>query len=155
MKLRLGIYFLKSALTNILGNRLIHAISIGTIFISFILLGVFLLLFVNLNNWVMSWEPPLTMSVYIKKGAGDDALKNIAKAIERIPDAEIKEFISREKALRTLKESLGTQSGLLDGLGKNPLPASFEIFFREAKDKKLDPQQVKEKLEKIDGVGEF
>ena len=132
MKFRLGTYFLKNALTNIFSNRLIHAISIGTIFISFILLGAFLFLFVNLNHWVMSWEPSLTMSLYLEDGIGDEALKQIAVAIEKIPDAEIVEYISKEKALKTLKESLGAQSGLLDGLTENPLPASYEIFFRES-----------------------
>jgi cell division transport system permease protein len=154
MNFRLGTYFLKNALLNILSNRLIHVISIGTIFISFILLGAFLLLFVNLNNWIMSWEPPLTMSLYIKDGLGDNAIKKIAKAIEKMPDAEIVEFISKEKALKTLKESLGAQSGLLEGLGENPLPASFEIFFRESEDKKLDPKTLKEELEKIEGIVE-
>ena len=68
MKLRLCIYFFKTAFNNIKNNRLVHMISIGTISISMLLLGSFLLLSVNISNWLSDWGGALSMSVYIEDG---------------------------------------------------------------------------------------
>ena len=68
MNSRIWIYFLKNALTNILNNRLIHLISMGTISISMLLFGSFMLLYVNINNWIKEWGETLSMSVYLEDG---------------------------------------------------------------------------------------
>jgi len=66
MSLRIWSYYLKHAWANIVANRLIHIISIGTIGISLLLFASFLLLFLNLNTWIMDWGQSLSMSVYLK-----------------------------------------------------------------------------------------
>ena len=63
MALRLWPYFLRQALTNILKNRISHAIGMGTMVVSFLIFGTFLILFVNLNTWIQGWGHALTMSV--------------------------------------------------------------------------------------------
>ena len=154
MGLRIWAYYFKNAFINIVSHRLIHAISIGTISISLLLLGLFILLFVNIDNWISAWGKSLTMSVYLKDGIEKGATKKIKSIILNLPDVEMKGFISKEKAMMNLREALGVQSGLLDGLAKNPLPASFEITFKNIRDNYRDPKKIKEYLEKIQGVDE-
>ena len=101
-------------------------ISIGTITVSMLLLASFLLFSVNLNNWLSDWGKSLTMSVYIKDGLDESTRGKIESALADLKGAEIKEFITKEQALINLKNSLGDQAGLLDGLKDNPLPASYE-----------------------------
>jgi cell division transport system permease protein len=64
------------------------------------------------------------------------------------------EFISKDEAMRELREGLGAQSKLLNGLTENPLPASFEVVFKDARTSGADPEKIKERLEKTEGVEE-
>ncbi|MBN2061119.1 MAG: ABC transporter permease [Deltaproteobacteria bacterium] len=154
MHLREWIYFFKQALINISNNRLIHLISISTISISMLIFGSFLLVSVNLHTWIKAWGGSLSMTVYLQDGIKDEVLKDVETKLRQINKAEVKEFISKEKAMMLLREALGTQSGLLDGLEKNPLPASYDIIFRNATADQIDPRKIKEDIEKIEGVDE-
>ncbi|MBU2497512.1 MAG: permease-like cell division protein FtsX [Proteobacteria bacterium] len=146
--------YFKYALTNISTNRMIHAISMGTITISMVLFGAFVLFFVNVSNLVMEWGHSSSMSVYLKDGIKQDAKQRIESALINLPGAEFKGFISKEQALSDLMETLGPQSGILTGLTRNPLPSSFEIAFRDVQRLQLDPKKIKEELEKLEGVDE-
>jgi len=42
----------------------------------------------------------------------------------------------------------------LDGLKKNPLPASFELLFKDVNIHQINPGKMKEEIEKIEGVDE-
>jgi cell division transport system permease protein len=153
-KLRLWAYYFKHAFASIRGNRLIYFISTGTIAISLLLFGAFVLLSVNFSNWVQSWEKSLSVSVYLKDGVDDQKKEKIRGVIEKLPGADIKGFISKEKALRDLEGTLGAQAGLLAGLTKNPLPASYEVVFRNEKLSSEDLKKIKASLEKVEGVDE-
>jgi cell division transport system permease protein len=153
-KLRLWVYYFKHALASVLGNRLTYLISTGTISISLLLFGAFVLLSVNFSNWVQNWEKSLSMSVYLEDGLDEAKTDRIREAIQKLPGAEIKGFISKEKALRDLRATLGSQAGLLEGLTRNPLPASYEVVFRKENLGREDLRGIKEALEKVEGVDE-
>ncbi len=154
MILRLWTYFLKRALSNILEQRFIQFISMGTITISFLLLGAFVLLVVNLNTWLMDWGQSLSMSVYLEETVTEKRKQEIGEALKGIPGAELRGFISKDKALEDLKEAFGAQAALLDGFKENPLPASFELLFLEAEFRNLEPESVKVEIESLEGVEE-
>ena len=88
MKLRLIIYFFKTAFNNIKNNRIVHMISIGTITVSMLLLGSFLLLSVNINNWLSDWGEALSMSVYIEDNLDENTINKIELAISGLEGAE-------------------------------------------------------------------
>lgn len=154
MNLRLWPFFFEQALKNIMSNRVVHVIGLITMVVSMLIFGTFLLLFVNLGTWIQGWGHSMSMSVYIEDGVNEDARHRIRTSITELPTAEIKRFISKEAALKDLKKCLGSHAGLLDGLSDNPLPASFELVLEDKEGQKPDPQKIKEKLEKIEGVEE-
>ncbi|MFH1350097.1 MAG: permease-like cell division protein FtsX [Pseudomonadota bacterium] len=154
MGLRVWVYFFKCAFLNILDNRFIHLISVGTISISLLLFGSFMLFSINLNTWVAEWGKSLSMSVYLKEGIDLNTKERIESRLTRLPGAVIKGFISKEEAMVHLTAALGSQASLLDGLERNPLPASFEIVFNDVSNHKTDPRKIKESLESMEGVEE-
>lgn len=154
MKMRVWIYFFKAAFLNILHDRLIHLISMGTITIAMLLFGSFLLLYVNLGNWIKEGGESISISVYLEDGIDEGTRQAIEQALRNIPQAEVKAYISKEQAMADLIEVLGEQAGLLHDLKENPLPASFELVFREVNDYQIDPQKIKTDLEKLQGVDE-
>jgi cell division transport system permease protein len=119
-----------------------------------LLFGSFLLLYINLNNWIADWGESLSISVYIEDGLGAEEKENIKSVLLELKGAEIKGFISKEKALENLRDGLGEHSGLLYGMKNNPLPGSFEVVFQDMKDALIDPKSVKKSLEQLDGVDE-
>jgi cell division transport system permease protein len=154
MKLRIWVYFFKQGLLNISSNRLTHFISIGTITISMLLFGSFMLLSNNLNNWIKEWGESISMSVYLKDGIDDKTMHQIESTLTHLKGAEIKEFISKKEAMIQLKKGLGEQAGLLDGLENNPLPSSYELIFKNAKRNRVNPKEIKNSLEKMEGIDE-
>ena len=94
------------------------------------------------------------MSVYLKDGTDKEIKKRIESILINLPGAQIKGFISKEKAMKDLMKALGDQVGLLDGLENNALPASFEVVFKDVNNNQMDPKKMKANLEKIDGVDE-
>ncbi len=154
MNLRIWLYYFKNAFINMMNNRLIHLISMGTITISMLLLGSFMLLSINLDNWIKEWGGTLSMSVYLKDGIDEKVMKEIEKQLQNIKGAKIKGFISKDQAMMQLKESLGGQAGLLSGMKNNPLPSSFELIFEDTDNYRIDPDNIKASLEKMEGVDE-
>ncbi len=154
MSPRLWPYFLKQAIWNMIKNRGVHALGLGTMVASLLIFGAFLLLFVNLDTWLRGWEHALSMTVYLDDGISNAQRNKVASMIKRIPGARIKRFISKADALEELRDALGPQSGLLDGLSTNPLPASFEVVFKGPEVAKTLSSQAMEKLKKTPGVEE-
>lgn len=154
MKIRLWPYFLNQAFANIMNNRLVHFITLGTTTASFIILGLFLLIFFNLNLWLEGWGKSLTLSVYLEDVIENEKRESIRSFIASLPNARIDRFISKDGAFEELKKLLGPHSQFLEALDSNPLPASFEVSFQNDPPLQLDPEDIKKNLEALEGVDE-
>ena len=114
MRLRTCLYLLRQGVDNIFSNRLIHSISVGTIAVSLILLGAFLLLLINMNQWMQEWGQSLSVSVYLEDNIDEEARKAIRDRLDHLPGAEITAFISKETAKKELMEALSNQGYFLE-----------------------------------------
>ncbi|RLB13136.1 MAG: hypothetical protein DRG63_10825 [Deltaproteobacteria bacterium] len=152
--MRLWVRYFRYAFANISNNRLVHVVSTGTITITLLLFSGFVLFFANIDNWVLEWGQSLSMSVYLKQGVDEKAKRKIKSVLAGIPGAKLERFVSKEQAMEELKETLGSQAGLLDGLNTNPLPASFEVAFGAPERAGIDIEKIKKKLENMPGVDE-
>ena len=139
---------------NIRKNLSVHILSLGTIVASLLILGAFLLVFNNLNNWLQRWGTALSMSIYLKDEISEYRRDRVYSFIRNLPEAEIKRFISKEEALKDLKAALGDDAEFLNHLGRNPLPASYEVVFESTGTHGVEPEKIKGELEKLDGVEE-
>ena len=137
---------------NIRKNLTVHILSLGTIVASLLILGAFLLLFGNLDNWLQRLGSSLSMSVYLKDGTSEYKRDKVDSFIRGLPGAEIKQYISKKEAMDDLSAALGNEAAFLKHLTVNPLPASYEVIFRTKEGHAVDPDQIKGQLEKLDGV---
>lgn len=154
MKITFFRYFVRQALANIFTNRLGHMIGVGTMAIAFLIFNAFVLVFINLNHWTKEWGRSLTMSVYLRAEPDMIVLEDIKKELLHFHGVTTMRFISKNDAMKNLRNKLGEKAGLLDGLKENPLPASLEIILSRNKDGDSLPYQLKKRLEKIDIVDE-
>jgi cell division transport system permease protein len=153
MKITFFRYFVRQAMRNMVENRLVHLIGLGTMVIAFLMFDAFILIFVNLNSWTQEQGRSLTMSIYFKGEPERAVIESIKKELLQYP-VSITGFISKDDALKSLRKQLGEKAGLLDGLGENPLPASLEIVLSRDVSGDSLPYELKTRLERINGVDE-
>jgi cell division transport system permease protein len=120
-----------------------------------LLFGLFMLFFTNVDRWLSEWgQSSISMSVYLEDGFDPERREAIKEMLAEIQGVQIRGFISKEKALMQLREALGGQSGLLDGLSGNPLPASFELLIRDLGGQENVAEKLKQRLENEVGIQE-
>jgi len=146
-------YFVRQAMRNMVENRLVHLIGLGTMVIAFLIFDAFILIFINLDSWTREQGRSLTMSIYFQGEPERAVIENIKKELLQYP-VSITDFISKDDALRSLRKQLRDKAGLLDGLGENPLPASLEIVLSRDVSGDSLAYELKRRLEGIDGVDE-
>ncbi len=128
MKIRTMEYFIKEALTSLKRNGLMSFASVTTVALSLLILGMFLVMVLNLNNMASALESQVQISVYLQDGLTDLEMREVGTRITKIPGVVQVNFVGKEEAMSRFKERLGEQQGLLNALGEaNPLPNAFEV----------------------------
>lgn len=107
-----------------------HVLTAATMAIALFLFGAFMLLQTNLEYLVRGWGEELQISAYLNNGLTEDRVGALRKRIETMPEVALARYISHAEARRDFQSALGSQSGLLDGLPADGLPASFEITLK-------------------------
>jgi cell division transport system permease protein len=154
MKLRLAPYFMRQAIQNVRKNWLMHIVGVSTMVISLLIFGTFLVLFYNVDNWIHGWGDSFSMSVYLKDGITDTTRQKVLSLIRGLPGARIDRIITKKQAFLDLKRALGREANVLEGLPKNPLPASIEVVFKSSAGSKPDPEKIRKQVETFEGVDE-
>ncbi|EIW20959.1 MULTISPECIES: permease-like cell division protein FtsX [Pelosinus] len=128
MKIRTMEYFIKEALSSLKRNGLMSFASVTTVALSLLILGMFLVMVLNLNNMASALESQVQISVYLQDGLTDLEMREVGTRITKIPGVVQVNFVGKEEAMSRFKERLGEQQGLLNALGEaNPLPNAFEV----------------------------
>lgn len=149
MKIRTGEYFIKEAVNSLKRNGLMSVASVSTVALSLLILGLFLIMVLNLNNMASNLESQVQVSVYLQDGLSDIEMREVGTKITKLPGVSQVMFIDKDEAMVRFKQRLGEQQSILKALdGNNPLPNAFEV--------KMDkPERVKpvaQAISQIKGV---
>ncbi len=147
--LRNTVYFFREAFKSVARNHLLSIATVSTITICILILGMSVLITLNTSTFLTSLESDVEIMAYLEQELDNDGIKDVRGKLESLSGIETITFVSREKALRDMQETLGKKEYDLEStLGKNPLPDSFEI-------KAADPHDVPDlaaEIEKINGI---
>ena len=99
-----------------------------------VLIGMFLLgLFIALGSWVLSWTDNVKKEVLVKVFFAQDAtpaqINAVSVKLTGMPEVKGIRFVSKEEALRRMKEKYPE---LTQNLASNPLPPAFEVTPKSA-----------------------
>lgn len=132
---------------NIIRNGWMTFASASAVAITLLILGFFLLLAININHLVEVVENQVEISVELDLAIEDDQIKAVENEIKNIDGVKSVTFISKEEGLEQLREKLGNEQNLLDGLEgeENPLYDSFMV-------KVFDPSQLDEVATEIAAI---
>ncbi len=129
------IYFFKESLTGFTRNLSTSLGSIVTIFLSLLIIGIFLVGGAIINNTVSSVEDKVSITAYVDDEAEQSQIDAVMKKLEGTQGVASVGFTTKDQALENFQNSMSS-TDIVDQLdGTNPLPASIDIEL-------ADPQMV-------------
>jgi cell division transport system permease protein len=120
-------YYIAEAFRGFRANSLVNLLAVGTISMAMFIAVFLMLVFLNVRTAVHSLGDRLEMSVYLKDGLTGQEKDFLLMRIKAEPGVKKTRFFSKTEALALLKNELKGQETLIQGLGENPLPDSYEL----------------------------
>ena len=120
-------YLVKEAMTNIRLNRTTTLVAVASTAFTLACFGVFLLLYLNLRGVVSSLQDDIKIVVYLHDGLSAQGLSDLQQRLKGEREVASLSYVSKEQALTDFREQFPSEYHLLQGLGENPLPASFVV----------------------------
>lgn len=135
-------YFLKESFQGLTRNLSTTLGSIITIFLSLLIIGVFLVGGVIVEHLVRNIENEVTITAHVGDEASQDSIDAVINQIMGLPDVASVSFTTKDQALEDFRETT-INPDIIDQLdGQNPLPASIEVDLS-------DPSQVETVVQEI------
>lgn len=122
----------KRALTDIENNKFLHFVCVITIALSVFIVSAFSLFFNNATDFLDAWRKGVRITAYLNDNVSESQRAELMEKVSKFSGVSTVKFISKDVAYSDLKEKIGQQSSLLDGLDQNPLPDSFEITLADS-----------------------
>lgn len=148
------VYLLREALANVLTNRTTTVVAVATTAFTFACVGVFLLLYVNLRALAVSLEQDIQVMVYLQDDVTGQVRTEIEQQLKADRAVAALTFVSKEQALADFQVQFPAESHLLQGLGQNPLPASFVVTLAAESRSSDAMRRWADRAQLIPGVGQ-
>lgn len=143
-------YFFDSAGRSLVRNSWMTLASIGTVAVSLMVLGVFLLVAVNINAVAARVESQIELTAYLGEMSAERR-DQLEAQIKSVPGVTGIRFVSKSEAWQRLLEWYGNDRGFLAGWEEdNPLRESFEISASSSR----SVPEIAESVSKLRGVEE-
>lgn len=127
------LYFFRESLTGFTRNFSTTLGSIITIFLSLLIIGIFCICGVIINNVVTSIENQVSITAYVADDASEQDIDSVEQFIQELPGVESVGFTTKEQALENFTNSMTSNPDIVAQLdGENPLPASIDVDLSEA-----------------------
>lgn len=145
--MRLVTYLVREAFINIRINRTTTLIAMATTAFTLACFGVFLLLYLNLRGVISSLQEDIQVIVYLNDGLSPQNVSDLQQRLNTEQGIASLTYLSKEQALADFRAQFPSELHLLQGLGENPLPASFVVTlgpqFRSSESVKRWAERVK------------
>jgi cell division transport system permease protein len=128
-------------------------LSTATIALALFVLGGFLVVTANLERLAGQWASSAELSVYLKDDIGTDD----RQAIEAMLNGglvEGYERLSKADALKRFRQTFGELASSVEGIGDNPLPASYEVRLSSSSATEVGVDALATRLRQAPGVSD-
>ena len=149
MKLRTIGRHVRESFKSIWRNGWMTFASVGAVTVTLLLVGVFYVILMNLNEVANSIEEDVTIKVLIDATATPEQQKALETELKSMPEIKSVVFSSKDNELNQLVDSFGQQGEILKLYEQeNPLNDAFLVKAEEPETTK----QVAKKIEKLESV---
>lgn len=94
------------------------------------MIALFALVTRNVQGAVAGWSRDFQIVIYLDPPPAEGGARQWQTALGSMAEVQEVTFVSSEEALRRFRARLGNDAPLLDGIGNEILPASFELTLR-------------------------
>lgn len=126
------LFYIKEAFLSTKKNGIISLATIVCLTATLIIVGIFLIISLHINNFIANLESDLIAVAYLKDDLTQEEIGKLVQNTSSLEGVREVVYISKEEALQKLKEDLTEHEEILAGLPENPLPSSLEITVFEA-----------------------
>ena len=132
MSINVG-YFVRESVQNFRRNWVMTLGAVITIYLSLLLVGVFLATGVVVNSVVKSVEDKVTIQVFLKDGASTTDVNALQQKLLNDPlvAADGVSYTSKSQALSKFKKDMASSPEIINQLDGNPLPASLDVTLKD------------------------
>jgi cell division transport system permease protein len=152
--LRTLIYSLQSAFKSIWHEKWINLLTILSVSVGLLILSTFVTATLNVDSVLKRWSRSFGLVVYLDEQLSKNEENELKHFFQQDTDVVEVIYISKERAVKELSDTLGENAQILEDLNENPLPSSFELKLRR---ELLESALVKKKaalIEQMAGVEE-
>ncbi len=123
-------YFLREVSQSLKRNLMLNFSSISTVMVLIFQLGVFILLFFNLNNLTAEAKGKLQLTAVLTDNLSLERAGQLKQRVMKHPDVEMVRYVSKEMAFDRLRNRL---EGRVDisTLEENPLPDTLVVEMKD------------------------
>ena len=141
--------FFREAIQGFTRNASTAIGSIVTIFLSLLIIGLFMVAGSMLDSLMSSVEDEVSITCYIKDDASQQDYEAMMNKIKKYDSVKEVTFTTKDEAISNFKESMTSNPDIIDSLdGNNPLPASINVELS-------DSQKVVDVANKISNDSDF
>ncbi len=143
-------YLLRFSWKNLTDNRLMNIVAFGTTAMALLIMGGVLLVHQNTTMIIRRMKAEAPVIVFLEDNVQGNQRQEMQSKLLSRPEIREANFKSADEALEEFKQRLGGEAGLLEGLTRNPLPASLNL--------RLEPEAIEnitnlaEEIEEWEGV---
>jgi cell division transport system permease protein len=148
-------YFVERAVLNMRQNMFVSLVTIGTIALALLIVGIFLLVMVNVENVSVRWSERVQISVYFTQELSPTESADLRSRIAALPGTSKVDYIAPAEALNRFKTRLKGQEALLEGIGADVLPAAMEVTLKRSARNHEAVERYVAQLRTIPGIGEI
>jgi cell division transport system permease protein len=149
------VYFTTRALINIRQNVFVNVVTIGTITLALLIVSLFLLVFVNLENAADNWSERVQVTAYLDHELTTQEQAAMRTSINALPGTARIAYVSRDEALKRFRSRLRGQETLLEGVRAEVLPPSLEITLKRSSRETREVESYVTRLKGIAGISEI
>ncbi len=110
--------------------RMATFITITSVVLALIMVGLFILLAINIDHWVEQKRQHLEVEVFLEPLLGPKETANIVNKLKKLPAVQSVRYISQQQAAERFKKEFGRD--VRQVLGTNPLPPSCIVRLKPA-----------------------
>jgi cell division transport system permease protein len=143
-------YTLQESISGFTRTKLASAVSIMTITISLLLLGVFAILTVHASRFIEAIRSKVELEAFLQEPLSRQEIADLQARVTGLEGVAAVTYISKEEAARIFKEEFGEDIHRV--LDFNPLPPSFKISLRDGYKTAARTREVYDRIVALKGI---
>lgn len=143
-------YILSSTWKNLTDNRLMNVVAVSSTAMALAIMGGVLLFQQNVSTLIRNIKSRTSMVVYLRENVSPSERRQLQSRLIARPAVQEVEFQSKQAALEAFQQRMNVGADLLEGLDRNPFPASFHLSLKPESLPDIDRQA--DEIGRIEGV---